>query len=461
MIIRPFNRTSSPANMAVSALGQSPDFTFTTKKFGFESGFYKDGATVTKAQLAAKGNTLFKTGTAGATTAEKFLTVTESYVGSAFDSNQGAYNLGSGLAQSHKYMFLDFEGIWGNLNDYTTRQRVGYFLQGAKDNGALVGEFLYDVWNSTFVFSANAKAQITSPVINGIASHNVEQMNNTPMAQLYGLTKAIGYGSNYVNSRQNMDPRIAVYNYVYKMRVHQAQKTAGLVPANSYPIGFLWGGCDSFNAGKPPFRQRIYLEAPYNGYIWIDNHSEESLKIMKGFAMWAFIESIGAWYWNPQILSSDTKNDVIDILYSGFMVNGRGYVGSSNLPGSRPEPARTYPYLDGLSSEVVWQAAHEISQIESILVGGTKSEPNYAFKRGNAGSFTNVTVAQDGTGIVDAYAVELPIVCKIVNGSNLLYIIQDPGAKEKEISKIKVVHNNKSYLLSANADEPRIYKFTI
>lgn len=459
MNIQGFRRTSSPENMAVSAFSQCPDFTFSRKKFGFESGFYLEGAKVNKAGMAAKGSTLFKTGTEGAGAYETFLTVTESYVGSSFDSNAGAYALGEALAVDHKYMFLDFEGIWGDLDDFTTRQRVGHMLKGAKDGGAFVGEFLYDVWNSHFVFSSGARSQLTAPVVNGVSAHNVEEMDNTPMAQLYGLTKAIGYGSNYVNTRQNMDPRIAIYNYVYKMRVHEAQKQAGLVPADSHPFGYLWGGCDSFNAGKPPFRQRIYLDAPYSGYIWINNHSEESLKIMKGFAIWAFVESIGAWYWNPQILSSDNKNDVIDILYSGFMLDQRGYVGSASLPGYRPDPPRSYPFLDGLSTDVVFQAAHEISQIESVLNGGTKTEPDYSFKRGNSGSFQSVSVATDGTGIVDACEDQLPILVKIVNGSSLVFVVQDPGANEGQITKIKAVHGEKSYFLSANADEPKIYRF--
>lgn len=446
--------------MSVSALSEAPNFTL-SKKFGNESGFWRNNAVVNKGQLAAKGNTLFKTGTDGVSPSEKFLTVTESYVGNSFDSNQSAYNLGAELAKGHKYMFLDFEGVWGNLDDYTTRQRVGFMLKGAQDNGALVGEFLYDVWNSTFVFDGNAKTQIKTPTINGSSNRVVEELGNMPMSQLYGLTKAIGYGSNYVNTRRNMDPRIAIYNYIYKMRVHQSQKRAGLVPANSNPMGYLWGGCDSFNSGKPPIRHRIYLESPYNGYIWINHHNEESLKIMKGFGIWAFIETIGLWYWNPQIYSSDKKNDIIDILYSGFMLDQRGYVGSSSLPGSRPEPARSYPFQDGLSNDVVWQAAHEFSQVESEMVGAAKGEPDYSFKRGASNTYIDIVVNQDGTGIVDAYESELPIVAKVVGTNKVWFVIQDPGAKEKEITKIKVSHAGRSFFISANSDEPLIYEFPI
>lgn len=461
MIIRPYNSTTTPSNMAISAFDQCPNFSISTRKFGHESGFWKNNAQVTKAQLSAKGNNLFKTGTAGATPNEKFLTVTESYVEGQFNNNQDAYNCGFGLASNHKYMFLDFEGIWGNLADYTTRQRTGHFLKGAQDNGALVGEFLYDVWNSSFVYSPNARNQLINPTNTGISNKVVEELNNTPMGLLYGLTKAIGYGSNYVNTFGNLDPRTAIYNFVYKMRVHAAQKAAGIVPANSNPIGFLWGGCDSFNTGKPPFRQRIYLEEPLNGHIWINNHGEESLKIMKGFTMWALFESLGVWYWNPQILSSDKRNDVIDILYSGFNINERGYDGSSQLPSSRPEPPRTYPFLDGLSNEAVWQMAYEFSQIEYFLDGGIKYDANFSFKRDNATNYTAIVKPTDRTSICDANDNRTPIVNKIVKGSEVLFIVQDPGANEGQITKIKASQFGKTFFMAASSDEPKLYKFSV
>lgn len=462
MIVRGYNRTSSPNNMSVSALSQSPNFS-TAKSFGFECGFFHQGEVKSAAQLSAKGNTIFSRG-AATSAANKFATVMNSDSQSFdFSTNQGAYNAGFGFANVAKTLVLDFENQYGDYNVQDNVERIGNFIKGARDNGAKVGEFLYgmQIWNDKRVWDGSAaRAQYTNPAISGIGTKTVNSLNTT-LGQLYNLHTKIGYGTIAVTGRRNHDPRAAIYEFIHDFRVFKSLKTAGLLNHVNTSISYLWGASDTFGAGIPNFWHRIGLESPYNGDIRILNRSEESLKIMKGYAIWSMIEGNGLWYWDSLIPSSDTKNDVIDILYSGFPNGEMQYTGSSSLPGSRPDPVRTYPYLDGLSKDVIWEGVHEFSIVENAIIGGTKSEPNYSFKRGNSGGFTAVTVAQNGTAIVDAYEQELPVVCEIVNGSNLVFVVQDPACEEGVISKIKVSHAGKSYFLSANADEPKIYKFTI
>lgn len=464
MIIRGFDRTSSPANMGVSALAQAPNFTLSTKKFGFECGFYANNEEKTAAQLQAKGNTIFTRGSIGASPANKFATVYNSdSQGFDFSNNTGAYNAGFGFANSYKTIMLDFENQYGDYNNPTNVDRIGNFIKGAVDNGAKVGEFLYGmlIWNDKHVWNGQAaKNQYINPTISGIGTKYVNSLGKT-LGELYNLHSKIGYGTIVIQGRQNHDPRAAVYEFIHQFRVFKRQKQAGLLPHVNESLAYVWGPSDTFGAGIPNFWHRINLEAPLNGSIRILNRSEESLKIMKSYAIWSMIEGDGIWYWDAQILSSTTKNDVIDILYSGFPNGEMQYTGNSSLPGSRPTPTRTYPYLDGLSKDIIWQGAHEFSQIESIVTGGTKSEPSYLFKRGSAANFTTVTPVSGGSEIVEAYEQERPIVTKIVNGANLVFVAQDPAAIEGKITKVKVSHNGKSYFLSLNADEPRIYKFTI
>lgn len=462
MIVKGYNKTSSPGNMSVSALSQAPNFT-TAKIFGFECGFYHQGEVKTAGQLAAKGNTIF-TRNASITNSSKFATVMNSDSQSFdFSTNEGAYSAGYGFANVAKTIVLDFENEYGDYNNSTNVDRIGNFIKGARDNGAKVGEFLYgmQIWNDKHVWAGSqARAQYTNPAISGIGTKTVNSLSTT-LGSLYNLHTKIGYGTIAVTGRQNHDPRAAIYDFIHEFRVFKKQKAVNLLPHVDMSLAYLWGGSDTFGAGIPNFWHRIALEAPYNGDISILNRAEESLKIMRGYAIWAMLESNGLWYWDSMIPSSDTKNDVIDILYSGFPNGEMNYSGSSSLPGGRPSPVRTYPYLDGLSKDEIWNASYEMSLIESVLLGGTKTEPNYSFKRGDSGSFTAVTIPGNGTGIVDAYEQELPIVAKIVNGSNLVFVVQDPACVEGTISKIRVIHNSKSYFLSANADEPKIYKFTV
>lgn len=458
MIIRGFNRTSSPANMAVSAL-DGPGFTLTNTKFGYECGFYKSGASLTQSQLATKGCTLFP-GHIGTTQASKLNTIDNSETPD-FSSNTSAYNAGVNFASISKYIVLDMENQYGDYNNSTNLDRIGNFIKGATDSGALVGEFLYDIWNDKHVWSSNAKSQYTSPTISGIGTKNVPSLGVT-LGSLYNLHLVTGYGTISVQGNQRHDPRAAIYDYIHLFRVNKKQKAVGLINhVNTASLGYLWGPSDPYGAGIPNFRHRVYMDAPYGGYTWILNRSEEDLRIMKGYAIWAAIEGHGAWYWDAQVLTSDNRNDVVDIIYSGFPSNECGTVGASNLPGSRPSPARTYPYLDGLSKDYIWEGMSEFATVETNIQNGTKSDPTFQYKRNNATNYTTVTPVTNGSYIVDAYEQGWPIVCKIVDGNTVVFVLQDPTAKHGEVTKVKVTHDTKSWLLTATSGDPKIYKFTI
>lgn len=453
MNIVPFKRTSSPANMALSALTQAPNFQLKTKKFGFENGFFVGGSRMTVGDLKAKGQNLFAE---GATKNEEMLVVTSNMMQSYFGTNESAYARGKALGTSSKYIVCDFENEYGDYGDPTNVDRLGHFLKGVKEAGALAGEFLYRVWNDVNVWDEEAKSQLNNPQVKGIGDKTVPSMG-VKLSTLYSFNKLIGYGVNYRNGRKDYDPRSSIYNYVYKLRVHEQMKKKGLVSPDCETIGFLWGGCDGFGAGKPSIKHRIYLTGNLSGYMNIENYDEESLSVMKGFGTWAFSEGNGIYYWDSRIPRSDNKNDVVDILYSGF-TGGAQYVGSGSLPGSRPSPVRSYPFLDGLSREVVYEAAHEISKVEDTL-DGEFSDADYAFKVGTEASFTDVVKPVDGTGIVDDYTLERPIVTKYVKGKKVLFIIQNPGARQGEITKLKLSHSSKTWLVSVNSDEPKLFQF--
>lgn len=412
MIVKGFGRTSSPQNMAVSAITQAPNFSLSSKKVGFEAPFWADGSEKNASYMTAKGNTIFARGISGALASQKFATVYNSdSQGFDFSSNTGAYNAGFGFATNYKIIVLDFENQYGDYNNATNVERIGNFIKGARDNGAAVGEFLYGmkIWNDKSVWSSGARTQLTNPSISGIGTKYVPSLNTT-LGQLYNLHTKIGYGTIVVTGRQEHDPRAAIYNYLYEFLVFQKMKQNGLLNHVETSLGYLWGASDTFGAGIPNFWHRINLDSPYNGAIRILNRSEESLKVMKGYAIWSLVYGDGFWYWNGQGTISDTKNDVIDILQSGFPNGEMEYTGNSTL--NQPNPRRIYPYLDGLSMDLCFEAAHEVSFIETVLQGGTKTQPNYSFARG-AGSWQTVTVNQDGTGIVDAYENELPIYSRL------------------------------------------------
>jgi hypothetical protein len=453
MIIPGFGLSSGPEDMSVSGIKKA-DFTLNKKYFGFENGFTQNGSILSESQLAAKGQNLFAE---SSDASKKLLTVTGDVMLNRFDTNQSAYNIGRELAAGNKLMVCDFENRFGDYGDPETLERVGNFLKGAKDGGARVGEFLYAVWNDVNVWNQSARTQLLQPVVSGIGTKIVPSLGMT-LGQLYGFNRAINYGVNYVTGRQGFDPRSSVYNFVYKQRVHAAQRKAGLMTADCISIGYLWGGCDSFQTGKPPIRHRIYLEAPYSGYVSIFAHNEESLKITKGAAMWSFIEGEGAWYWNPRIRVSETKNDVVDILYSGYP--HCDYIGDSHLPASRPDPIRSYPYLDGLSQDVTYEAASEIVRIEDILDGGEKTDADFSYKI-PGGEYINVTKPADGTGIVEDYERERPLAVKIVKGKKVVFALQHPAATEGSITKMKLSHQNKTWFVALNGDEPKLCQFTL
>lgn len=458
MIVRPFISTSSPNNMAVSAITQAPNFSVPSKKIGFENPFWAQGSEKNAAYMTAKGNTIFARGISGASPSQKFATVYNSdSQGFDFSTNQGAYNAGFGFATNYKTIVLDFENQYGDYNNTTNVERIGNFIKGARDNGAKVGEFLYGmrIWNDKSVWSSGARGQLTSPVLSGIGTKSVPSLNTT-LGQLYNLHTKIGYGTIAVTGRQEHDPRAAIYNYIYEFLVFRKLKENGLLNHVDTSLGYLWGVSDTFGAGIPNFWHTIPLDSPYNGSIRILNRSEESLKVTKGYGIWACFFGDGFWYWNGQGVISDTKNDVADILQSGFPPGEMEYTGSSSLV--MPNPRRIYPFMDGFSMEVCFEAAHEVQQVETVLQSGTKSLISYSFARNN-GSFQDVTVGV--TGIVDMYEQSLPILAKAVSSNELVFVLQDPGASEGVITKVKATHGAKTYFLTANSDEPKVYKFTI
>ena len=410
MITQSFGRDSSPANMIVSGINKCPSFTLKHKSFGFENGFYANGAVVDNTQLAAKGFNLFAE---NAPRENILLVATSNMIEGHFGTNESAYNRGLSIGQSSAYVVCDFENEYGNYDNPTNLDRVGHFLKGVKDAGALAGEFLYAVWNGINVWSSEAKSQLTHPAIRGIGDKTVPSLG-IKLGDLYSFHKVIGYGTNYTTGRQNFDPRTSIYNYIYKFKVDHQLIKSGLVNKNCVSIGFLWGGCDGFGAGKPTVRHRVYLQAPLDGFVKIDSYDEESLNTMKGFGHWGSALGKGVYYWDSRIKSSDKINDVIDIMYSGYP--HRSYHGTGNLPGGRPNPVRHYSFIDGLSQDSVYEAAYEISQVEDLLIDSVMADADFDFKRG-AGSFQPVIQPVDGTGIVDAYEKELPFVVKFSKGS--------------------------------------------
>ncbi len=458
MIIKGFGRTSSPDSMAVSAITQAPNFTIPSKSVGFECPFWAFGSEKSASYMTNKGNTVFPRDTVGAAPQNKFATVYASDSnGFDFSNNQGAYNAGFNFAYSYKTIVLDFENQYGDYNNPTNVEIIGNFIKGARDNGAKVGEYLYRIWSDIPVWHNQARAQLTNPVLGGISTKQVASLNTT-LGALYNLYTAYGYGTMVVTGRQAHDPRAAMYNYIHGFLVHQKMRQTGLISQQTTSIGYLWGASDTFSAGIPNFWHRIPLNSPYDGNIRVLNRSEESLKIMKGYAIWGLVFGDGFWYWNGHGVTSDTKNDVIDILQSGFPGGEMAYDGTSTL--NMPNPRRIYPYLDGLSMDSCFEGAHEFSLISSVVQGGTRTDPNYSFAR-SGGSWQSVTINQNGTSIVDAYDNQLPILSKIVKNSDLVFVVQDPSCTEGKVTKIKVAHGNKSYFLTANCDEPKIYKFAI
>lgn len=458
MIVRTFLNTSSPKKMTVSAITEAPNFGV-SRKAGFENPFWAQGSEKNAGYMNGKGNTVFSRTVSGASDSQKFATVYASDTsGFDFSSNSGAYNSGFNFASNYKTLVLDFENEYGDYDDITNVERVGNFIKGARDNGAKVGEFLQGmrIWNDKLVWSSGARTQLTNPVISGIGTKPVPSLNTT-LGQLYNLHTKIGYGTIVVQGRQEHDPRAAIYNYIYEFLVFQKMKANGLLNHVDTSMGYLWGASDTFGSGIPNFWHNIPLDPPYNGDIRILNRSEENLKIMKGYALWALLLSNGFWYWNGQGTVSDTKNDVTDILQSGFPSGEMEYTGTSSLV--LPSPRRIYPFMDGLSMNVCFEALYEFSQVESIVLNGTRSQPDFEFKRGDGGSFQPVSIASNGTGIVDAYEDELPIVFKWVSGSQVLYVLQDPSCNEGKITKVRVAHGGKTYFLAVNSDEPKIFKF--
>ena len=459
MKITGFNRSGSPERMGVSAIDICPDFTLNNYLFGFESGFYRNNAKMTKAQMIAKGVNL-QNYQAGGTRDETLLTVGANMTGN-FGTNAGAYQTGQDLGGQFKYLICDFENQYGGYDNGTSAvDRVGNFIKGATDAGALVGEYLWDmfVWNEKSVFQANARTQISAPVVSGIGLINVPSLNRN-LASLYNLFLVNGYGSGNTAELNKLDPRTKVYNAIYQFRVYKSLKAAGLIPHVQKAFLYMWAPVDPLFSGIPAIKHRIYLDAPYaNGnYVWINGNPESDPNTMKGLAMWSVFEGSGAFYWDtPGILTSNTKNDIVDIALSGHP--DWGHVGGA-MPNSRPDPNRMYPYLDGLGKDATWEGMYEASKVQYML-DGVKSDPDFAYKNAGSVGFTNVVKPTNGTGIVDDFEQQRPVVGKVVKGSEVLFLIQHPFCMHGTRTQIKISHGGKSWLVTTNGNEPAFHKFS-
>jgi len=71
--------------------------------------------------------------------------------------------------------------------------------------------------------------------------------------------------------------------------------------------------------------------------------------------------------------------------------------------------------------------AHKVSQITSILNGGTKTDSPYSYKR-PTGSWIAVTKPINGYGIVHDYQDTRPIVTKVVKNNQVAFVCTDPGS---------------------------------
>lgn len=470
MNVNSYISNSTPNNMIADVFNSAPNFTLSTKKLGFEIPFYRTGlGIVSAATRANKGVSLLSS--SDSSIYERGYTMYDPEAVTNFTTNTDAYNYGVAIAPSFKYIFGDYEGVYGDANNATTRDRIANFAKGIKDAGSYFGQWVgaMDYFTNIQVWSAGANTFYNTPTMSGIGNQSVASLGGILNDQLT-MNIVIGYGLDLSRNNANFDPEAGLYNYIHRFRAIKKMKEAGLIPQVQKQIGYLAGYCDNFGNTVPTFRQRIYLDSPYNtgSYIYQDYLSEESLATMESYALYGMLEGDGVWYWKaPGIAMSDAKNDSVDILYSGFPLTFCGFVGSPSPPtpfgaghGNRPSPNRSYNYIDGLSVEEVFKSAHIFSQVESVVNGGTKIDADYSYKRG-AGSWTSVTKPLNGSGIVADYQAGRPIVTKIVNGNNILFVCTDPKADDLTTTKIKVNHAGQQWVFSMQDRRTKIFKTII
>jgi hypothetical protein len=470
MNISPYISNSTPDNMVADVFNSAPTFTLTTKKFGFEVPFYRTGLGIVNAATRYnKGISLLSN--TDSSIYERGYTMYDSEAVTNFTSNAFALAYGASTASSFKYIFGDYEGVYGDVNNSTTRERVANFAKGVKDAGSYFGQWVdaMSYFTSIQVWDAGATTFYNTPIVSGIGNQSVTSLGGTLNDQI-NMNIVIGYGVDLSRNNAAFDPEVNLYNYIHRFRAIKKMKEAGLISHVQKQIGFLAGYCDNFGANVPIFRHRVYLDAPYTNtsYIYQDYLSEESLATMESYALYGMLEGDGIWYWkSPGIAISDAKNDSVDILYSGFDLNKTGFSGSPSPPtpfgvghGNRPTPNRSYNYIDGLSVEEVFKSAHVFSQIENIVSGGTKIDADFSYKRG-AGSWVSVSKPSNGSGIVADYQGGRPIVTKIINGNNILFICTDPKADNLSTTKIKVSHSGNQWIFSMQDRRTKVFKTVI
>lgn len=469
MNISSYISNSSPDNMIADAFNSAPNFTLSTKKLGFEIPFYRQGiGLVNASQRQSKGISLFSN--SDSTIYERGNTMYDPEATSAFTSDEDAYNYGVAKAGGFKYIFGDYEGTYGDANNFTSRSRIANFAKGVKDGGSYFGQWVdaMHYFTSIQVWDSGATSFYNTPSASGIGNQGVSIGGN--LNDYINMNIVIGYGVDLNRSGTAFDPESSLYNYIHRFRAIKRMKEAGLIPHVQKQIGYLAGYCDNFGANIPTFHHRIYLDSPYTpeSYIYHDYLSEESLATMESYALYGMLEGDGIWYWKaPGIAVSDHKNDSIDILYSGFPLSLCGFSGSPSPPtpfgaghGNRPTPNRSYNYIDGLSVEEVFKSAHIFSQVESVVNGGTKIDADYSYKRG-AGAWVSVSKPLNGSGIVADYQGGRPIVTKIVNGNNILFICTDPKADNLSTTKIKVNHAGQQWVFSMQDRRTKVFKTII
>lgn len=468
MRIQSYNSQAGPKNMIPDVFNSAPNFTLGAGKLlGFEVPFYVNGSILNSTARGNKGITLFSNSDTSSLLRANTMYADESE--SHFGSDSSAYDYGVNRAAAFKYVFGDYEGLYGNVNDPTTRNRVANFGKGMMDGGSYYGQWVdgMEYFTGIQVWDTNAIAFYNTPAVSGIGNQGVSIGGK--LHDYLNLNIVIGYGVDVSRDYKRLDPEAALYNYIHRFRALNRLKQANLVTHVQKQIGFLAGYCDNFGNNIPTFHQRTFLDSPYNpgSYVWIDYLSEESLAQMESYAIWGILEGDGIWYWKaPGIALSDKRNDSVDILYSGFPLSLCGFSGSPSPPtpfgfesGNRPVPNRYYSVVDGLSVEEQFKGAHKISQITEVLNGGTQTDSPYSYKR-PVGSWTTVTKPVNGYGIVEDYSNKRPIVKKVVKGNIATFIVTDPGAANYSQTKIKLAHGGKQWLVAMQDQRTEIFSFT-
>lgn len=469
MNISPYISNSSPNNMIADVFNSAPNFTLINKKLGFEVPFYRQGmGIVNETTRVNKGVSLFSN--SDSSVYERGYTMYDSEAVINFSSDIAAYNYGVAQAANFKYIYGDYEGAYGDVNSLVTRNRVANFAKGVMDGGSYFGQWVgaMEYFTNVQVWDGGATSFYTNPSLSGIGNQGVSAGGN--LHDHINMNIVIGYGVDLSRNGANFDPTSSLYNYIHRFRAINKLKAAGLIPQMQKQIGYLAGYCDNFGSNIPTFNHRIYLNTPYNAgsFIYHSYLSEESLATMESYAIYGMLEGDGIWYWkSPGIAMSDNKNDSIDILYSGFSLSLCGFVGSPSPPtpfgeghGNRPNPIRSYNYVDGLSVEEVFKSAHVFSQIQSVVIGGSKIDADYSYKRGN-GAWINVSKPSNGSGIVADYQAGRPIVTKIINGNDIVFVCTDPRADNNTTTKIKINHAGNQWAFSLQDRRTKVFKTII